>query len=551
MQLSKKIRYWLLVFFWFSLTCAMCTRLVYLASYQRGFLMGQSRARVERQIDIHAKRGQILDRNGEILAMSQPVNDLWAHPRSLLQEPGAIEKIASILAVPSTDLKHKVEKSQHKDFMYVARHISDQHRDAIKDSDIKSVHAAQAYARFYPGGKASAQLVGIVDIDGKGIEGIEYHLDADLSGKNGFARYIINPFGEPIESLSRQEPVSGHDVKLTIDRSIQYITYQALKEGAKRAGAKSAHGIVLDVQTGDIVAATNYPSYNPAAISEKVTENGQMRHKVFTDLYEPGSTFKAIAMAYILDHTPWTKDETISTSPGEWAIGENIVRDVHNYGNLNIDQVLIKSSNIGMSKLILRKPDGFVPWLKQIFQSSQSNSMLFPGMQKAKYPTKSVSKFETATLAFGYGISMTPLQLAQWYLSIANGGYWQEVYLTESSQSQRIAKQRIMDPKTAKRLQNMLYMSTQSTGTARRASVKGVQVAGKTGTTQIYENGRYWEDRHVASFAGFAPFDDPRYVIVIIVEEPDQSHRYGGQAAAPIFSKIVFNSQFITDASQS
>ncbi len=547
MQLGKKIRFWFLALLWVILTLCMACRLVYLATYQRGFLIGQSKARVERKMVISAKRGRILDRNGEILAMSRPVNDIWACPKALLAEKAALSKISNILNISEAALEQKLNKNNNKDFMYIARNIDAAIADQIKESGITSVYATQSYSRFYPGGKASSQLVGMVNVDGQGIEGIEFMYDKQLSGESGHAQYIINPFGETIESISKKEPEAGQDIRLTIDRSIQYLTYEALKEGAKKTGAKSAHGVVIDVKTGDIIAATNYPSYNPESLSAHEASTGKMRHKIFTDLYEPGSTFKPITMAYVLDHIEIHDGFEMATDPGELRFGENTIRDVKNFGKISLDDIIVKSSNIGIAKLLLKDPTGFIPWLRNEMAIDKKKPTSFPGTPKGRIGVQQIpTEFEMATMAFGYGVSLTPLQLAQHYLVLANGGYLQDVQLIHDGMKSEHSKKRVISPETTKKIRAMLHKTTSSEGTARRAGVKGVKVAGKTGTTHFYEDGKYWDDRHVASFAGFAPYEDPQYVVVIVVEEPKQQYHFGGLAAAPIFSKIVFNSQFIS-----
>ena len=536
---------------WVALTLAMCARLVYLASYQRDFLLGQSKARVERQMVLPAKRGRVLDRHGQLLAMSKPVNDLWTTPKTLLMNESSIDQITSFLALDKKALVARLQKNQHRDFMYLARNVDDKLYANIKKANLESVYATQSYARFYPGGKASSQVVGIVDIDGRGIEGIEYLFDQVLAGQKGHAKYLINPFGETIESIERHEPGPGEDIQLTIDRTIQYHAYEALREGVKKTGAKNAHAVVVEVATGDIVAAAGYPSYDPQAALEKGKRAG-MRSRVFTDLFEPGSTFKPLALAYVLDHQEIADDWSLQTSPGEYKLGRHVIRDVRDYGKISLEDVLVRSSNIGISKLLLASPSGFVPWVKQQYQVGQKHSRLFPGEPASTIVSKAtLSDFELATLSFGYGLSVTPVQLAQMYMSIANGGWWQPVTLFKNVVPEtKEVPRRVMKAETAEKIRNMLHKTTRAYGTARRARVAGVDVAGKTGTTHVLENGQYVTDRHIASFAGFAPLQNPRYVVVVTVEEPDHAYHFGAQAAAPIFSKIIFSSQFVDKEGQ-
>tara|TARA_B100001989_G_scaffold249574_2_gene225105 strand:- start:309 stop:1946 length:1638 start_codon:yes stop_codon:yes gene_type:complete len=544
-QLGKRIRFWFLGLLWVAVIIAMSVRLVYLAAYQRTFLLGQSKARVERRMSLTAKRGRILDRNGRVLAMSKPVNDVWTSPRLLLSDDRAIGSVAKVLNVSSDALRKRLHENQHRDFYYLSRNIDDDVGACIRDLKLPYVNLTQSFARFYPGGKACAQTVGIVNIDGDGLEGLEYLYDKTLSGESGFARYLINPFGETIESIQRKEPVAGEDIQLSIDRSIQYIAYEALKDGVKATGAKSALALVLDVRDGGIIAATGYPSYNPE-VKLAGSNTRPLRHKVFTDLYEPGSTFKPIALAYILENSRFSKQSKIQTHPGELKIGTNIVKDVRNYGLISLDDVIVRSSNVAMSKLMLASSRDFIAWLKQRFLIGQKDVRVFPGEPMSAIVDKpNVSDFELATLSFGYGLSMTPLKLGSLYLTLANDGLYMPTYLVKSMR-QSNGQQRVMRASTAREINQMLHKTTIGYGTARRARVSGINVAGKTGTTHVLENGAYQEDRYVASFAGFFPYESPKYVVVVIVEEPDKSFHFGGQAAAPIFSKIVFNSQFIS-----
>ena len=551
MQLGKKIRYWFLGLLWVTIIVGMSVRLIYLAAYQRSFLLGQSKARVERRLSLPPKRGRILDRNGRVLAMSKPVNDVWTSPRLLLSDETALASVAHVLKISTAQLKKRLQDNQHRDFYYLARNVDDHIGSLVRKLKLPSVSVTQSFARFYPGGKATAQTVGIVNVDGAGLEGLEYLFDKTLSGEAGFARYLINPFGETIESIQRQEPVAGEDIQLTLDRSIQYIAYEALRDGVKAAGAKSASALVLDVQDGGIVAATGYPSFNPEVLVGQGKKR-PLRHKVFTDLYEPGSTFKPIALAYILEHTNLSSDHKIQTHPGEFKIGKNLVKDVRNYGLITLDDVIVRSSNIAMSKLMLASPRQFVPWLKRQFQVGKRDTRLFPGEPVSTIVDKpSLSEFELATLSFGYGLSMTPLKLGGLYLSLANGGLYQPLHLVKPRHPTELPKKhRVLKADTVRKINQMLHKTTLGYGTARRARVRGIEVAGKTGTTHVLENGVYQDNRYVASFAGFAPFNKPKYVVIIVVDEPSQAMHFGGQSAAPIFSKIVFNSQFISHTAQ-
>ena len=522
MHLGRKIRYYFLSLLWIALASGLSIRLIYLAAYKRDFLLGQSKARVERQMVLPARRGKIYDRNGEILGMSKAVNDLWTSPKLLLAEEGGVQKLAALLALKDEDLERKLEKNKHRDFLYLERNVDSKRYKEIKDIGVNSVYTTQSFSRFYPGGEASAQIIGFVNVDGAGLEGVEYMYDQALSGKSGHAKYLINPFGETVESITRQEPVAGKDIYLTIDKSIQYMAYEALKEGVQRTGAKSAHALVLEVGTGNILAATNYPSFDPERGSEKGGRSSHVRNGIFTDLFEPGSTLKPISLAYVMDSQSLPENAKTKTSPGELKIGVNTVKDGRDFGELTLEDILIKSSNVGISKLILDSPREFVSWLKMAYGVGEKNAKIFPGEPTSTTINKpDISNFELATLSFGYGLSMTPIHLGKLYLSIANGGLLQPVSLiSESKKTKEVPLKRVLSSNTAKKIKEILHKATLNYGTARRAAVSGFKVAGKTGTTHLYENGKYHNDRHIASFAGFFPYENPKHVVVIIVEEP-------------------------------
>lgn len=546
MHLGRRIRYWFIAALWLAMMIGISTRLVYLACHQRGFLLGQSKARVERRAELSARRGRILDRHGNIMAMSKPTYDLWVSPRLFIKNDEGIQALAKIIGVTKKELQARLAQNTTRDFMYVSRNMDKCKYASLQNQPIDGVFATQTYNRFYPSGEAGAQLLGLVNRDEKGIEGIEYMFDEALSGKNGYVRYVINPFGETVETIERVEPEAGKNIKLTIDKSVQYLAYEALKEGVQKVGAKSANALVIDVASGDVIAAANYPSFNPQISDQKKTINRDLvKNKALTALYEPGSTFKPIAMAYAMEQSDCAEDKTIETSPGSYALGEHTIKDIRDFGKISLEEVLIKSSNIAIAKLILDSNRGFDVWLVKQQKVLEKALDGFPGEPRGQMVQKEKrSEFELATLSFGYGLNMTPLQLARIYLMFANEGMHQPVNIIYGKNKAH-KKQRMLKLETAVKINRMLHKVTLQKGTATKAAVKDMKVAGKTGTTHVYENGKYDKNRFIASFAGFAPYDNPQYVVVIVVEEPEKKYHYGGQAAAPIFAKIMFNSQFI------
>ncbi len=547
MRLSQKLRFFFPATVYAAASVALIYMLWTLAVDKREFLVDQSKQRVERKRIIAPKRKKILDRNGNILAISLPKTSFWVHPDKILQNKDDCHTVAKLFKRNAKAFYKQLKSHKNRSFMYLDRLLSDEQAQKIRQQNIEHVFAMDEFTRMYPEGKSTAHLLGFTNIDGRGLEGIELEKNAQLLGQTGYAQMIVNRYGQEVETVSKTRAVPGSDVVLTIDKELQHAVYMALEDGVKSAKAESAMAIVVAVDSGDILAAVNYPSYDPNARDKQVDH---LRNKVFTDRIEPGSMFKTIAMGYVLDHSTIKLTDVWDTSPGVIQLGAHTVEDVHNYGKLTTEDILVKSSNIGMSKLIL-STDGFVPWLRNDLGVGNKTAVGFPGEVTGSVSAiKSGDLHGLASLSFGYGVNLTAAQLAMYYAAIANDGVLKPLHLIRDDSTKRTSK-RIFSSKTASKLKKMMQNAVSYRGTGRRATEWGGSVAGKTGTTYFHTpNQGYDKSNYVASFAGFAPVESPKYAVVVVVFKPSPKRHYGGQVAAPIFSNIMFNAMYLTTGLQ-
>lgn len=509
------------------------------------FLQSQGDKRTVRTLPISAYRGMILDRNGEPLAVSSPVPSVWVNAKKLDKQSQKLPSLVKLL-----DLNHDVlNKLDHtnKTFVYLKRHISPQIAKQVDALGIDGVHIQTEYRRFYPTAEVTAHIVGSTNIDHQGKEGLELALNDVLSGKKGKKTVLKNRLGQQIESLGGyQSAADGKDVFLSIDSRLQYLAYRELLHAVKANHAKAGSIVVLDAKTFEVLAMANAPSYNPNM--KGIGYNGALRNRAVTDQFEPGSVIKPISMAHILASGRYYPHTPIDTSPGWVKVGNKTVRDIRNYGQIDLSTVLKKSSNVGITKLLLSLPPQnlFDTLTKVGFGESTGSG--FPGevgglIQHAGYQ----NPFALATLGFGYGISVTPLQLAQAYAVIASGGIKKKVSFVKTNAGNE--SERVMDSTIAAAVTDMLVRTTQADGTAYRAQVPGYTVAGKTGTVRKLGPHGYSEDSHLALFAGFAPAENPQVVIAVVIDEPSSGHYYGGQVAAPVFSKVMAGALRLRDVS--
>jgi len=511
-------------------------RAVCLQVLDKQFLLSQGEARHLRIVPLSAHRGVIQDRNGEPLAVSTPVESVWVNPQVLAGEQQRIPELAALLSLDAGKVRHKLASRADREFMWLDRYLEPALAEKVAALEIPGVYLQREYRRYYPGGEVTAHIIGFTNIDDVGQEGLELAYEDWLGGEPGSKRVIKDGkhhIIEDVESISRPRP--GKDLQLRIDRRIQYLAYRELKAVMNEHKARAASAVVLDVKSGEILAMVNQPSFNPN--DREQLRSSRLRNRAVTDVFEPGSTMKPFIVATALQGGRFRPETPVSTSPGWFRVGVNTVRDVHDYGQLDVAGVIRKSSNVGISKIALALPaEDIWTTLSDVGFGTQTYSG-FPGEASGLLAWHGGwNPIETATLAYGYGISVTALQLAQAYAVLATDGVKRSVTFLHAG---GVAEERrIMSAATAQQVRAMLEQATGPDGTAPLARIAGYRVAGKTGTAQKAIRGGYAKSQFVASFIGMVPVDDPQLVIAVVVDEPWPLY-HGSQAAAPAFAEIA------------
>lgn len=515
-------------------------RVVNLHVFEKKFLQNEGDRRTIRMVGTPAHRGMILDRNGEPLAISTPVNSVWLNPKEFNPEDPQLLALAAALDISLDQLRNKVTRNKGKEFVYLERHVSPNVAEQVKRLEIPGIHLKPEYRRFYPAGEVAAHVVGFTDLDDQGKEGLELALENALAGSKGRKKVVKDRQGHEVQILEDlQEMQSGQDVVLSVDQRLQYLAYRELKAAVASSKAKAGSAIVLDVQTGEILAMVNQPSFNPN-IRIKPQDTARCRNRAVTDKFEAGSVMKTFSVVNAMQHSQVTAETLINTSPGRIMIGKNVVKEIDdkNLGILSVGEVLKTSSNIGVAKLTLSLPAKNLVDTYSKFGFGTTTGSGFPGESSGTLhaPPKDGS-FVLATMAFGYAMSVTPLQLAQAYAVLGAGGVKRTP--TFLKQSDIPSGEEVIDHVVAKQTMDMLLGIVDHGGGA-KAKVVGYRTAGKTGTSRkLAASGGYDKHSHVAVFAGLAPASHPRFAIVVVVDDPKAGLYYGSQVAAPLFSKIA------------
>lgn len=533
--MTSTLRIGFVITFFVLLASTMGARLVYINLIDGDFLQDQGDARTIRIERINAHRGMIMDRLGKPLAVSSPVISLWANPATLPTSFTDIEPVARMLGITPEKFISKIKASKGKSFVYLRRHLRPQEARKILDLKVPGIHGHREYHRYYPSGEVGSHLVGYTNIDDKGQEGLELSFDNWLAGTPGKKKVLKNLYGEIVRDvLPISEAKPGKNLVLSVDLRLQYLAYRELKSAVAHYNAESGTVIVLDVETGRVLAMVNQPSYNP---NNRVNlDLATVRNRAVTDVFEPGSTMKPFTVAVALESGQYTPESVIDTNPGYIKVGSKTIRDPNNRGKLSLGEIIEKSSQVGISKLALSL-DEYEVW--EMFRKigfGQSTDVGFPGESNGYLPNHRRWKdIERVTFAYGYGLTVTPLQLAASYLTIASGGMKREVSMLRSSE---IIESRVYSKAVADQLKVMLAaVVTQGTGS--RAAIDSYRVAGKTGTVRkIGENG-YQDTEHIAFFAGMAPVKNPRIVGLVLINEPKTKAYGGGSIAAPVFSRVM------------
>ncbi|MBU1190695.1 MAG: penicillin-binding protein 2 [Gammaproteobacteria bacterium] len=516
---------------------ALVWRAVDLQVFNQDFLQNQGDARHLRVVTLAAHRGMILDRNGEPLAVSTPVDSVWANPQELATGREYWSALAKILQLDPDQMRRQLEARSEREFVYLKRHVDPTVAAQIRSLGAPGVALQREYRRYYPDGEVTAQVLGFTDVDDVGQEGLELAYEDWMRGESGAKRVIKDGKHSIIENVESIRPARpGRDLTLSIDRRIQYLAYRELKAAVQQHKARSGSVVVLDTTTGEILAMVNQPSYNPNNRSH--LKPSQIRNRAVTDLFEPGSTLKAFTVACGLESGKYRPETQIDTTPGFYRVGSNLVRDVHNYGPLDVVGVIRKSSNVGSSKIALSlDKEMFWNKLHQLGFGTVSASG-FPGEASGLLVNyRRWRIFEQATLSFGYGMSATPLQLAQAYGVLAADGEMRPASFLKLDKAPR--GERVFSQRTAREMRLMLEEAVGPDGTAPAARVSGYRVGGKTGTVRKSIAGGYADNRYVSVFAGFAPSSKSRLAIAVMIDEPSNGDYYGGKVAAPVFSAVM------------
>ncbi|MFO7604079.1 MAG: penicillin-binding transpeptidase domain-containing protein [Gammaproteobacteria bacterium] len=504
---------------------------------RKDFLQGQGDARALRTEPVAAHRGMITDRNGEPLAISTPVDSVWVQPKLFMTAQAQWPALARQLGLDLNDMKQLVSQRQEREFVFLKRQISPVLAEQVMALEISGVSLLREYRRYYPLGEVAAHVLGFTNVDDQGQEGMELAYEHWLRGTPGQQRVIKDRLGRVIQHVELlQKPQPGKDLSLSIDRRLQYLTYRELKKAVFEHKARAGSAVILDVHSGEILAMVNQPSYNPNTRRALKAEN--FRNRAITDVFEPGSTIKPFTIAAGLDSGKFSAESKLNTSPGYLRVGTNVVRDVRNYGQIDVATVLQKSSNVGASMIAMAIPVKALQDLHQALGFGETSASGFPGESTGLVNMSPRWRpIEQATMAFGYGLSVTSLQLARAYSVLGNGGYLKPVHFVR--QQQEVEGQRVIQSQTVKAIGKMLEAVVSREGTALKASVQGYRVAGKTGTVKKLVNGQYSEDRYLSLFVGMAPASAPRFVMVVNIDEPKGDVYYGGEVAAPVFSRVM------------
>jgi len=518
-----------------SLVFVVAGRMGYLHLVQQSFLAAQGEQRMVRDESIPALRGDIKDRHGEALAVSSPVMSLWLNPK--LFDAANIPKLAASLNIPTNKLARRLKRNRSQGFMYVKRHLPPEKAQKALSLKLKGLFSEAEYRRFYPASEVTSHVVGMTNIDGKGQEGLELAYDDWLQGAPGQQRVVKDLLGNVIKQLNVSAVAKpGNELKLTLDLRLQYLAYRELKAVVQAHRANWGSAVLLDAKNGDILALVNRPSYNP---NNRATLNAvEMRNRALTDMIEPGSTMKAFTVAAALKKGKYGARSVINTSPGYMRIKQKTIRDHRDYGRLDLTGIIRKSSNIGVTKLAHDMGAETLWTMLHDAKLGQATALGFPGeaVGQLPYPQK-LDKLGLATLSYGYGLAVTPLQLAQAYTAFANEGCLHEARLILTN-AQTPCDQ-IMPVSVAKDMTRMLETVTQKGGTGTRAKVAGYRVGGKTGTSHKVGKQGYQDSEYSAIFAGIAPISDPRFVLVVVIDQPQGQEYYGGEVAAPAFARIM------------
>ena len=514
----------------------LAARAAYIQVFANDFFQKQGEVRFARTLELPANRGRILDRNGLILASSIPAPSIWAIPEDVALDKAQLLRLAKLLDMSAAELNKKLA-DEDKTFVWLKRQVDDAVAKEIAAMGLKGIYQRKEYKRQYPEGEAAAHVVGFTNVEDNGQEGIELTFNKELAGRSGSRRVIKDRLGRVVEAVGEQTlPVDGRDLQLSIDSKVQFFAYQKLREAVVGNKANAGSVVVLDVQTGEVLALANYPSYLPG--KRQNLSGAQLRNRALTDTFEPGSTMKPFVIALALEKGLVTPTTPIQTAPGRLTIAGSTISDAHPHGVLTVSEVIQKSSNVGTVKLAMQmQPREMWDMYSQV-GFGQKPLVPFPGVVSGRLRAyKTWRPIEQATMSYGYGLSTSLFQLAHAYSVFARDG--ELVPVTMLKTEERTGGVRVMSARHAADVRNMLHLVTGPEGTAPKAQTMGYSVGGKTGTAHKQEGKGYADKKYRGFFVGIAPVDNPRIVVAVMIDEPSNGKYFGGDVAAPVFPETV------------
>ncbi|MCA0326129.1 MAG: penicillin-binding protein 2 [Proteobacteria bacterium] len=516
---------------------ALIARAAYVQVFDNAFFQRQGEVRFARTLELPASRGRIFDRNGLLLASSVVAPSIWAIPEDVERNPDKLRQLARLLDMPLTELNRRLS-DEDKTFVWLKRQVDEPIAKQIAELKIGGIYQRKEYKRKYPEGEAAAHVVGFAGVENRGQEGAELSFEKELSGKAGSRRVIKDRLGRVVEAVGDEvPPVDGQDIQLSIDSKVQFFAYQRLRDAVVAHKAKSGSAVVLDAQTGEVLALANYPSYTPD--NRRNLTGAQLRNIAITDTFEPGSTMKPITVAMALEAGRVTPQTPINTAPGHYQLDRFTIRDTHNYGLLTVEGVVQKSSNVGALKIAQRLSAQEMWTTYTALGYGQKPELAFPGAAVGRVrPWKNWRPVEQATMAYGYGLSASLFQMAHSYTAFAHDGQVIPATLVKKPDGE-VQGTPVFSAKTARSVRKMLQLAAGPGGTGQRAQTVGYSVGGKSGTAHKQVGKGYASNKYRAWFTGLAPIEQPRVVVAVMIDEPSNGQYFGGLVAAPVFSEVV------------
>jgi cell division protein FtsI (penicillin-binding protein 3) len=515
--------------------CILLGRALYVQVVGAAFFQRQGEIRYARTLELSASRGRITDRNGLLLASSVPAPSLWAIPKDFDAGKAQRRQLAKLLDMTPLELDKRLDDSPN--FVWLRRQVDDAVAQEVQKLGLKGVHQVREYKRKYPEGEAAAHVVGFTSVEEKGQEGIELAFQNELAGRNGSRRVIKDRLGRVVEDIGESvSPVDGQDIELSIDTKVQFFAYQRIRDAVAEHKAKAGSVVVLDAQTGEVLALANYPSFTPA--DRRNLSGAQLRNRALTDTFEPGSTMKPFIVSLALETGRVKPTTVIATAPGRLTITGSTISDAHPHGDLTVEEVIQKSSNVGVVKMAMQMQPREMHEMFTHIGLGQKPQLSFPGVVTGRLrPYKTWRPIEQATMSYGYGLSASLFQLARAYTVFAHDGELMPVTLQK--QTQPVAGVRVLSPETAAAVRKMLQMAAGPGGTAPLAQAIGYSVGGKSGTAHKQEGKGYADKKYRSWFVGLAPVSNPRIVVAVMLDEPSNGQYFGGTVAGPVFSAVV------------